>query len=222
MWTRIAPIVLGVVVLGAGAFALMRPSAPAEPTPSASNDRDRAPTQGSDLPPGHPPVNAAPSSEPAPATGQAAASQGQDHGATIRWTVPSDWQTVPNPSAMRMATYRVPGDGAEMAVARAGGTTDANIERWRGQFTAAADDKPKRTEKIVHGLKVTIVEFSGTYAGMGMPGAAPSEPHAGWALLAAIVDAPGFPYFFKLVGPASAVRTARPHFDDLIASISPS
>jgi hypothetical protein len=228
MWTRVAPIVLGVVVLGAGALAFMRPSAPSEPTPPASNDHandgDRAPTPRSDLPPGHPQVNGAdPSGASAPAAMQPSAPPGQEHGATITWTVPSDWQTVPNPSAMRVATYRVPGDGAEMAVARAGGTTDANIERWRGQFAGAADDKPKRTEKTVHGLKVTIVELAGTYTAMGMmPGAAPGEPHTGWALLAAIVEAPGFPYFFKLVGPAAAVRAARPHFDGLVASISPS
>jgi hypothetical protein len=224
MWTRVAPIVLGVVVLGAGALAFMRPSAPSEPTPPASTDPYRAPVPRSDLPPGHPPVNAAESSDvPAPTAMQPSAPPGQDHGGPITWTVPSDWQSVPNPSAMRMATYRVPGDGAEMAVARAGGTTDANIERWRGQFASATDDKPKRTEKTVRGLKVTIVELSGTYTAMGMmPGAAPSEPHTGWALLAAIVEAPGSPYFFKLVGPASAVRAARPHFDGLIASISPS
>jgi hypothetical protein len=222
MWTRVAPIVLGVVVLGAGVLAFMGPRTPSEPTPPVSNDHDRAPAPRSDLPPGHPAVNGAESST-APAANQPSAPPGQDHGATITWTVPSDWQSMPNPSAMRMATYRVPGDGAEMAVARAGGTTDANIERWRGQFAGAADDKPKRTEKTVHGLKVTIVELAGTYTAMGMmPGAAPSEPHAGWALLAAIVEAPGFPYFFKLVGPASAVRAARPHFDSLVASISPS
>jgi hypothetical protein len=110
-----------------------------------------------------------------------------------------------------------------MAVARAGGSTDANIERWRGQFASAADQAPKRTEKTVRGLKVTIVELSGTYTPVGMmPGASPGEPHPGWALLAAIVETPGTPYFFKLVGPLSAIRAARPKFDSLIASITPS
>lgn len=227
MWTRVAPIVLGVVVLGAGALALTRSGTPSEP--AAPSPAERAPASQDNLPPGHPSVGGAASVEPEPSATAPSSPSGQGaQGGSITWTVPSDWQTVANPSAMRMATYRVPpassvgGEGAEMAVARAGGTTDANIERWRGQFASAADEKPKRTEKTVHGLKVTIVELSGTYTPVGMmPGASPGEPHPGWALLAAIVETPGAPYFFKLVGPMSAIRAARGHFDGLIASISP-
>jgi hypothetical protein len=125
---------------------------------------------------------------------------------------------------MRLATYRVPaapgGDEAELTVARAGGSTDANIERWRGQFEGAG--KPERIERTVHGLKVTIVELAGTYQAVGMmPGAAPSAPRAGYALLAAIVETPGSPYFFKMVGPAATVKSSRSSFDALIGSISP-
>jgi hypothetical protein len=227
MWTRVAPIVLGVVVLGAGALALTRSGTPSEPPAAAP--AERAPAQDN-LPPGHPAVGATDTpAEPAPGPAVQPSTPGQGgQGAPITWTVPSDWQTVPNPSAMRMATYHVPpasggAEGAEMAVARAGGSTDANIERWRGQFASAPDQAPKRTEKTVRGLKVTIVELSGTYTPVGMmPGAPAGEPHPGWALLAAIVETPGSPYFFKLVGPLSAIHAARPKFDSLIASITPS
>jgi hypothetical protein len=229
MWTRAAPIVLGVVVLGAGAIALTRSGAPSEPpAPAATvSDRDRAGASQNGMPPGHPPVaNAEPAEPAAPGAAQPSMAPAGGQGAPITWTVPSDWQTVPNPSPMRLATYRVPGpsaDAAEMAVARAGGSTDANIERWRGQFAGGTDDKPKRVEKTVHGLKVTIVELAGTYTPTSMmPGAAPGEPRPGWALLAAIVETQGSPYFFKLVGPSAAIRAARAHFDGLIASISPS
>ncbi len=221
MWQRVAPIVLGVVILGAGAMAFLRSGAPSEPAAVSSADQAPAEAPHPALPMGHPAITTPdPSSDPSPNQPSAASAPGDGHGGSITWTVPSDWQTVPNPSAMRMATYRV-GD-AEMAVARAGGTTDANIERWRGQFTGN-DDKPKRTEKTVRGLKVTIVEVSGTYTPMTMmPGAAPAEPHTGWGLLAAIVETPGSPYFFKLVGPTPSLRAARAHFDGLIASITPS
>jgi len=109
---------------------------------------------------------------------------------------------------------------AELTVARAGGSTDANIERWRGQFEGGST--PKRTESTVRNLKVTVVELAGSYhAASMMPGASPSEPHPGWALLAAIVETPGSPYFFKLVGPAAGVKATRSQFDALIASITP-
>jgi hypothetical protein len=124
---------------------------------------------------------------------------------------------------MRLATYHVPratGDteDADVSVTRAGGTTDANIERWLNQF----DDRGKdtRASRDVRGLKVTIVDVSGTYLGGGMT-AGPSEPHPGWALLGAVVEAPGTPYFVKFTGPAATVRASRAAFNALIDSLTP-
>ncbi len=140
----------------------------------------------------------------------------------VSWKVPEKWRTIANPSTMRIATYRISGvsaaDEAEMSVARAGGSIDDNIERWVGQF----EDSPKetRTVKKVHGVKVTIVEIAGTYQTGGMGGAPASHP--GWSLLAAIVETAGSPYFFKLTGPAATTRAARPAFDALVDSITPS
>jgi hypothetical protein len=126
---------------------------------------------------------------------------------------------------MRIATYRVPRaagitDDADLAVTRAGGSTDANIERWVGQFDVHG--KETRTEKTVHGLKITVVEMSGTFGGGGgamMQGA--STPKPGWSLLAAIVEAPGTPYFFKLTGPSASIAAARTSFAALLDTVSP-
>jgi hypothetical protein len=133
------------------------------------------------------------------------------------WTVPTGWQTSPNPNAMRIATYR-PSPDTELSVARAGGSTEANIHRWIGQFDDAGKDV--RTEKTVRGLSVHIVEVSGTYLGSGMPGAA-ADSRAGWTLVGAVVDTPGSRYFFKLLGPGDQVGAVRPSFDALLASIAP-
>jgi hypothetical protein len=43
--------------------------------------------------------------------------------------------------------------------------------------------------------------------------------HPGWALLGAIVETPGSPYFFKMLGPSPSIQTARPSFDRLLASL---
>lgn len=108
-----------------------------------------------------------------------------------------------------------------MTVVRAGGTTDANIKRWVGQFADAREEK--RTERKVRGLKVTTVEIVGTFTGGG-PMSMSADPgrHPGWALLGAIVETEGSPYFFKLLGPAATVSAARPEFQALIDSIVPS
>ena len=49
---------------------------------------------------------------------------------------------MPNTSSMRLATYHVPAakgdaDETDVSVVRAGGTTDANIDRWVRQFDEA-------------------------------------------------------------------------------------
>jgi hypothetical protein len=135
----------------------------------------------------------------------------------IDWTVPTGWQALPNASPMRLATYKVDG-AAELSVARAGGSVDANVQRWAGQFDGSP--KPDRSEREVHGLNVTVVHLAGTFLGGGMGGTAP-EKRDGWAMLAAIVQSPGSPYFFKLLGPKEQVDRARAGFDALIASVSP-
>jgi hypothetical protein len=140
----------------------------------------------------------------------------------IAWVPPSNWQTVPSPSSMRIATYRVPRapgetEEAELSVTRAGGTAESNADRWTAQFdrTAAA----AREERTVQGLKVTVVSVTGTFLGGGMMGA-PSSPRDGWALLGAIVETPGSAYFFKLVGPANSVQAARASFQGMIAGLT--
>jgi hypothetical protein len=134
---------------------------------------------------------------------------------SLTWTVPKGWQTEGNPNPMRLATYKV-GDGAELSVARAGGTIDANVKRWTGQF----DGTPKvaRTTRQVHGLSATVVRIDGSFQGGGM-GAAP-EKHDGWSMLAAIVESTGSPYFFKLLGPSAQVDQARASFDSLLESVA--
>jgi hypothetical protein len=178
--------------------------------------RDEPDPHGADLPPGHPAVGGmgSPQGTLAPAS---------DEAPGIRWAVPATWPAAPNPNAMRLATYRVQaaaGDPAELSVARAGGTVEANIQRWLGQFDDAGPDT--RTQKPVRGLNVTIVEVTGTYLGAGaMMGGAPT-PHPHWTLLAAIVENAGSPYFFKLTGPQATVRAAHAAFERLVDSITPS
>jgi hypothetical protein len=70
---------------------------------------------------------------------------------------------------------------------------------------------------------VTVVQIRGTYDGAGMiMSGAPSQTHPDWGLLGAIVETAGSSYFFKLLGPANAIASARASFDALIKSVKPS
>jgi hypothetical protein len=127
---------------------------------------------------------------------------------------------MPNTSAMRLATYRIDatqgGDPVDVSVSRAGGTPDANVQRWMAQF-----DDPHETQanKHVSGMDIALIEVTGTYRGGGMMAGQATTPHPDWTLLAAIAPVPtGASYFFRLLGPSSEVRRARPAFDALVDS----
>lgn len=141
----------------------------------------------------------------------------------LAWDTPKTWEKVENPSTMRKATYRIPkaaGDAedGEMSVSQAGGSIDANIKRWTGQFENAKDEDTKRFEKKVGDFKVTVVEIKGTFTGSGMPGAPPGPPKPQYAMLGAIVETSGSPHFFKLTGPEKTVAAARSDFDKMVDS----
>lgn len=147
--------------------------------------------------------------------------------ADIAWDVPPSWALVNKPNPMRRATYHVPPaagdpDEAELSVARAGGSVEMNIARWKEQFRGGPDDFPKREQRNVGDFKITIVEHRGAFDAQNvMPGqaAAPPSPHPHWAMLAAIVEVGVAPYFFKLTGPEKTVKASRADFDKLVDSI---
>jgi hypothetical protein len=214
----LAVVALLVVVGGVAAFQSRTGStvpAPLETAPTAID----VPTEPT-LPPGHPPMGP---SDPSHPTNPSAPPAIATEAAPLVWVAPPSWRSVPNPSPMRLATYRVPraaGDDqdGELSVTRAGGTAEANIERWIGQFEESATSA--RAEKTVHGLHVTVVSIKGTFLGGGMTPGAPSSPRTSWALLGAIVESPGSSYFFKLVGPASTLSAAGAPFDAMINGLT--
>jgi hypothetical protein len=225
-------VVMLVVVVGAASFAAGRGiPASSEPTRVEEPPRAAAPVtvaEDDDLPLGHPTTGQGPMDLPAghPPIGSATevgetADPDPDDSTSLEWTAPPRWHVAPNTNRMRLATYRVPratGDAAdaELSIAMAGGSVDANADRWIGQFDPEGRSSAKRSVRKVGSLDVLVVEVQGSYSG-GMAAEAPVQP--GWALLGAIVPMPGMPYFFKLTGPAKSVAAARGEFDAMIASL---
>ena len=148
--------------------------------------------------------------------------------AGVHWTAPSGWKTEA-PQPMRAATYTVtavPGDkaNAECGVfffgAGQGGTVDANIERWKGQFKDAAG-KPAPA-KIVRrppnkGITITTIDTSGQYSGLGGPFSS-GLPVPGYRLLGAVVESSGGNIFVKFVGPTKTVFANQAKFEQLLNS----
>jgi hypothetical protein len=150
-----------------------------------------------------------------------------DSVAGLKWVAPSGWKNQGRTS-MRAATYVPPAapgdeDAAECVVyffgAGQGGSVEANVERWKGQF-AEAGGKPavaKVSKRTIHGLPVTTIESGGDYSGMGGPNAPGGVKHH-YSLLGAIVEGPGGTVFLKFAGPEKTVAANRRQFDELVAS----
>jgi hypothetical protein len=106
--------------------------------------------------------------------------------ATIQFDAPKGWTSRTPSSSMRLAEYTVPkvaGDSEDATVtvfffgATQGGNVQANIDRWITQV-AQPDGKSSKdvakttTMTSASGLKITIVDVSGTYVAEVAPGSA--------------------------------------------------
>jgi hypothetical protein len=141
---------------------------------------------------------------------------------------PAGWKRVEPKSGIVETEFSIPGEAeaevaGRMTVMGAGGTVQANIDRWYGQFTqpdgSATKDKATSKKINVAGCAVTMVDISGTYKDM------PGGPFAGgraierpeYRMLAAIIEVPDQGnYFLKFYGPT---KTVAKHADGFRAMI---
>jgi hypothetical protein len=151
----------------------------------------------------------------------------------LKFTAPEGWISEPPTSAMRKAQYRLPrasGDpeDGELVVfyfQGQGGSVQANIDRWIGQFRKAdgspASGTAKVSKKTVQAIPLTIVDVGGTYsgAGMGGPMTQSTAPKSDFRMLAAVAETASGPWFFKLTGPARTVTHWEPSFQSFLETI---
>ncbi|CAN5515949.1 hypothetical protein BH09MYX1_BH09MYX1_54440 [soil metagenome] len=231
MEIRPLPVILVAAILAAGVAAVVRsPSddsshhAPPPPTQAQQQQQDEddpmATADPSALPPNHPPVGGGAGMGAGAMGAPPVGGGGATEAPAIEWKAPPSFVTAANTSSMRIATFKVtpaPGDPdeTEITIVRAGGTTDANVTRWIAQFQGGTST---RTEKKVDGFDVTIVDATGAYQSGMSPTGTPTAK-ASWALLGAIIETPGSPYFFKMTGPAATVKKARPDFIAMIEAL---
>jgi hypothetical protein len=183
-------------------------------SPSATSEAPRSAAPG--------PTDPTPSQAPA-----AAAPSGDVREETVdglKMLVPVEWVRVPVRSSMRVAEFALagPGGDVQLVVYRfpggAGSAAD-NIERWKTQMEATSD--PLTSELEAHTLKVTAVDLRGRFAGQSMPGAPAQPPIDDARMLAAAIEGPGDPYYFKIVGAAATVDLWATAWTDLLSQLAP-
>jgi hypothetical protein len=153
----------------------------------------------------------------------------EDSKTTLSFDTPAEWKAEPVKGMGSQAGWKIEPvkDDPEAAhvtlynFGGMGGTLDANVERWCGQFkqadgTAFAKDKAKIEKFEVNGLKVATVEIHGTFVGMRG-----NESKAGYRLIAVMVEGKGGPWFLRLLGPDKTVEKTRDAYVKWLKSARP-
>jgi hypothetical protein len=151
---------------------------------------------------------------------------------SLRFTVPEGWIPEAPASSSRHAQYKLPrvsGDpeDAEMVVfyfQGGGGTPQANVERWIGQFQnpdgSSAGNNAQVGHRSIHGIPVTTLDVRGTYNNPTMMSMqAQARPREHFRMLAAIAETANGPWFFKLTGPQKTVAKWQPSFERFMDSL---
>jgi hypothetical protein len=138
------------------------------------------------------------------------------------FTIPSGWQFKPVSSGFVLAEFALPkadGDEADgrLTVSVAGGTVEANIERWRDQFGGKPEQASEEAKEI-NGLQVTLVDFTGEFSDQRGP-FAPATKRSGHRMLAAVIPVDGELHFIKAVGPQPTMAAHQDRFHEFIASV---
>jgi hypothetical protein len=153
-------------------------------------------------------------------------------GESLSLEAPEGFERVQPKSGMIEVEFAVPSEGdlpaGRMTVMGAGGSIEANIDRWCGQFAQpdGGDTKDKLMKKSlkVAGCTVTLVDIPGTY--LDQPGGpfagGPSVKRPGYRMLAAIVETPEQGNsFLKFYGPAATVERHAAGFQKMIEGMVP-
>ena len=186
-----------------------------------TSDQDQtaaAPATNSDsLPPAHPDVSMAGNSSAQMPAGVVASDV--QNAPSVTWTTPGGWTSVP-PSEMRVASFKVAGDGGQTAdvsvvplPGMAGGDF-ANVNRWRGQvgLQAAPDDELQSSAQNVEAGSQAAQLYD--IAGQNPTTDRPTR------ILGVIQHRDGTAWFIKMTGDAALVEQQKPAFIAFLQSLN--
>jgi len=138
---------------------------------------------------------------------------------------PPGWEWIETSSSMRKAQLKVPSpdkkENAEVVFyyfgQGGGGGTQANVDRWLGQFQEPKEQIKAKVEAVtVNNRKVTYVQAEGTYLS-GMPGGA-KTPQPNTILLGAVLESDSGNVFVKMTGPAALTKASIAEFKQMVES----
>jgi hypothetical protein len=141
----------------------------------------------------------------------------------ITLKAPAGWQRKPAGSSFVTAEFVLPGEGdsadGRLTVSTAGGSVEANIDRWKGQFQPEPESASEEVVEVA-GLKVSMVDLSGTFNDRRGP-FAPGELRPGYRMIAAVIPVNGQLHFIKATGPQDTIASHAEEINAFIRSVQP-
>lgn len=148
-------------------------------------------------------------------------------GTKVSLTPPATWKSAPPKNQMIEGEFRFPAEGKEsvrITFSRSGGSIDANVKRWIGQFEGVNSEETKVDKKEISKLTVHTVDVSGTYLdsmGGGPFAPGPTKKQENYRMIGAIIEMPkGQSLFIKAYGPKDLVEKTKSDFDKMIDGIT--
>ncbi len=138
--------------------------------------------------------------------------------------IPESWTPQVPESRMRAAQAKIPGPAGDALLVvfwfgpGQGGGVEANIRRWIAQVEPDPGARPRREDFPVGPFRVHVVEVAGAYRAAREEGG-PGRPLARTALLGAVVEGEGGPWFFKVTGPRPTVEANRETFLEMMRKL---
>lgn len=141
----------------------------------------------------------------------------------IQLTAPEGWRREQPRSDFVAAEFSLPkaeGDERDgrLTISMAGGSIEANIDRWRGQFGGQPEIDSQR-ELDVGGTTVTVVDLGGTYRDQAGP-FAPAVERPNHRMLAAIIPGDDVMYFIKAYGPQPTMAQYEASFEQFVKTLT--
>jgi hypothetical protein len=90
-----------------------------------------------------------------------------------------------------------------LTISTAGGSVEANIDRWKSQFDPQPQEASEE-EVDVSGLKIKIIDYSGDFNDQRGPFAT-AVKRPGYRMIGAVIPIQGQLYFIKATGPQKTI-----------------
>ncbi len=143
----------------------------------------------------------------------------------ISYKVSNTWVKEPVSNSMRLEQYKI-ANNSSLSVSflpgNAGGL-DANIERWKNQFSQDAAFKIlENTQFNYHSIPVTKLYLNGNYLESKDPFNPSTQKllRKNWAAYIIVAETEPGTWFFKILGPVSELKQEEKHLEDFVKSFA--